>query len=164
MAAKKKAAKKSDPISKQIEASDAVLDRLAQVVVSTNRMAEITGLDRRTVKGSVGDIPVAFTRSPRGDYRRFLDSLRACFEQRKGMGGAEQWRVESAKKVRAERLILEKKYRPVEELRDACAKIGALVVRAIEGSALSGDEQEELAFAINEAVSEFMPEAGGGGA
>ena len=156
--AKKKAAKKPDPVTGQIEASDAVLDRLAQVVVSVNRLSEITGLDRRTVKGSVGDVPVVFTRNPRGDYRRFLDCLRACFEHRKGMGGAEQWRVESAKKVRAERLILEKRYRPVEELRDACAKIGAVVVRAIEGSALSGEEQEELAAAIGEAVSDFMPE------
>jgi hypothetical protein len=156
--AKKAAAK--DTLATQIEASDAVLDRLAQVVVSVNRMSEVTGLDRRTVKGSVADVPVAFTRKPRGDYRRFLDCLRACFEHRKGMGGAEQWRTESALKVRVERLILEKKYRPVEELRDACAKIGALVVRAVEGSELSGDDQEALADAIGEAVAEFMPEGG----
>ena len=157
--AKKKTAG-PDGISTQIEASDAVLDRLAQVVVSVNRMSEITGLDRRTVKGSVGDVPIVFTRTPRGDYRRFLDCLRACFTQRKGMGGAEQWRLESAQKVRVERLILEKRYRPVEELRDACAKIGAVVVRAVESSALPAEDQEALAFAIGEAVAEFMPEGG----
>ncbi len=137
----------------QVETSEKLIDRFNQVVISEVKLSQVTGLDRLTVAKSLA--PVSFAKVGRGKYRRFLECLRACFEDRKGMNGAERWRAESADKVRVEREILERKWRPVTEIQEAFATVGAAFTRVVEESNLTADEQERLSEAMMEAMGRF---------
>ena len=68
---------------------------------------------------------------------------------------AEQRALAAADKDKAQTAVIEQKYRPVDEIREAGGEVGKIITRELEGWEVEPERVERISQAIVEALSRF---------
>lgn len=126
-----------------------------QTTITQTRLASVTATSKDDVADLMAANGVELTAQGYNLFAAIPLLVQRKQDLLEGQTPADQRNLAQTAKLAAETAIIEKNYRPIEEIQLAGAKLGAAVTRLLENSGLSDDEKHEAAEEIRAAMAPF---------
>tara|TARA_R110000787_G_scaffold182986_3_gene294978 strand:- start:3 stop:419 length:417 start_codon:yes stop_codon:yes gene_type:complete len=130
--------------------SDLNIASLKKDTASINKLSELTGLDRRTVKGYLENEEVESMGQTKqgGEMFPVVESIKALINAKKGQNSADRRNDAQAEKAEVETLILRRKYITVEDFMTLIRPRFTAIAKHVERSSMEDELKETLVDVI----------------